>query len=364
MRTLPLFVLLLLSVPSLFAQEMDMSSLSDDFFRLVDQYENVGAASAYSYEGEMLWMSSAGYANRTTKEEFTIDTKSRIASIAKPMTAIAIMQLRDQGLLQLDNPIKQYLSDWPQKSKKDITIRHLLAHTSGIKGYKNSKEAASEEQYHSLQKAMEVFWKRSLAFEPGSDFNYTTYGFVVLGRIIEVISKQSYADYLQENILDPAGMNDTGIEIFGKEVAGKSVLYHYEDAGEVIEAPANNLSNRTPGGGLYSTVNDLLKFGKATMDGTLIRSESLSEMTQISFPCEGCNPYGLGWFLYGNPGSERDYFGHGGGQYGANTLVILIPSRGATLVVMSNTSETPDSNVMRFGVTLLEDVLSMPATRE
>jgi CubicO group peptidase (beta-lactamase class C family) len=314
-------------------------------------------SAAYSINGRIEWIASEGFSDMESKTKFTENTLTRIASITKPFTAICIMQLVENGALNLDDDIKNYIPDYPQKGKTPITIRHLLTHTSGIGGYKNAKEATSKVEYSNLVDVTKVFRDRKLSFTPGTDFLYTSYGYVLLGLIIEAASRISYEEYLQKNILDIADMKNTGVEKYGKVYPDKSVLYHMEK-GKVVIPESNNLSNRMPAGGLYSTVNDMMKFGRAVMDYQLVYESTLKEMTKIGFPIEEGNPYGLGWFLYGSKGQEQQIIGHEGGQYGANTQIFLLPKFRSTVVVLSNTSETPNSNIKVFAAQLLEKIIS------
>ena len=140
----------------------------------------VGISAGYSIDGEIKWKTAKGFMDRDKEVLFRPNTLSRTASIAKPMTSVAIMQLVEQGKLDLDVQIQTYLPDYPVKKKGTITIRHLLNHTSGIPGYKNGKERQNQKQFDNLWDATQVFAKRKLQFEPGTEFSYTTYGYVVL----------------------------------------------------------------------------------------------------------------------------------------------------------------------------------------
>lgn len=335
------------------------TNIDSSFEKLITEYGNIGVSSAYSSNGKTVWKSSQGYANRDLKTSFTDTTLTRIASIAKPMTAICIMQLVENGKLALDDEVQTYIKDYPRKSKKVMTIRHLLTHSSGIKGYKKSKEATSQKEYPTLTEVSKVFRNRKLKFDPGSGFLYTSYGYVLLGLIIEEVSGLTYEEYLRKNILEVAGMKNTAVEVFGKVYENKSVIYHMDNR-KVKTPKQNNLSNRIPAGGLYSTVADLMKFGDAVLNHKLISENSFNQMQEVGFPInypsEG-NPYGLGWSLYGPKDNFNAYIGHEGGQYGGNTQLMLIPKLKSTIVVLSNTSGTPDSNIKLFAVKILEKIL-------
>ena len=306
---------------------------------LVTEKKIVGVSAGYTIEGEMSWMGASGFACRDKGSQFLPTTKTRIASIAKPMTATAVMQLVEKGLIQLDSSIQMYLPDFPDKEKGDITVRQLLAHTSGIPQYQSTKEVENTHFFASLQEAMQVFQDRPLLFQPGTDFFYTSYGYVILGRIIESVSGMSYAQYMKAAVWEPAGMLDTGIEITGTGIPGKSCLYHRKKS-KAKDAQQNDLSNRIPGGGFYSTLHDVLKFGNALLDGTLIRSGTLEKMIEIQLKEKEGNPYALGWFLYGPPPNQDLVIGHSGEQTGCASQLMIIPKSKTVVAVLSNTSGT------------------------
>ncbi|MFT6809796.1 MAG: CubicO group peptidase (beta-lactamase class C family) [Saprospiraceae bacterium] len=128
------------------------------------------------------------------------------------MSTVAIFQLIEAGRLDLVAPIQKYLPDFPKKKKGTITTRHLLSHASGIGAYKNGKESENKIHYASLMDALVVFQDRELQSAPGTSFNYTSYGYVVLGMVIEEISSLSYEFYMKKNVFDPAEMTNTATE--------------------------------------------------------------------------------------------------------------------------------------------------------
>lgn len=337
MRILLSFLYLFAAIHFCYGQDFEVTAnqlLADE----VESGSLIGISGGFSIAGEVKWMGAAGYADQEHTVEFTPATLNRIASISKPITAVAIMQLYESGKIDLDVPIQQYLTDFPKKKEGDITIRELLHHASGIDGYKNNKEMESQTHYESLSEAMQVFENRDLLFTPGQAFYYTTYGFVVLGRIIEEVSGQSYADYIQVNILDPLKMKNTGVEYAGKVYPNKSNLYQKDSKGRIENADYSDLSNRVPGGGFYSTVEDMLKFGDAILQHSLI-SKATTEMMFVDsgLKTEG-NGYGLGWYLYGENPNYGPVYGHNGAQTGASTFLMLLPQQETVIIVLSNTS--------------------------
>ncbi|MBK6369110.1 MAG: beta-lactamase family protein [Flavobacteriales bacterium] len=295
----------------------------------------VGIAAGFSSHG-ITWTHGIGFADRNADLHFTADTRTRIASIAKPMTAVAIMQLVEQGKIDLDAPVQDHITNFPVKPEGVVTVRQLLRHTAGIRAYKSNAERENTTLYPTLADALAIFQDSELVSKPGEQFNYTSYGYVILGRVIEVVSGSSYATYMQEHIWDPAGMTNTGVE--RTDEPGYAALYHITEKGRISERQRNSLSDRVPGGGIYSTVNDLLKFGEAVLNGTLVNAESLVEMQLDPGLKQGGNGYGLGWYLYGENSKYGPVIGHNGSQTGASTFLMLLPQQGTTVVVLSNTS--------------------------
>lgn len=298
-----------------------------------------GVTAGISINGKREWMAAKGYSNVATKKAMDIKTITRTASIAKSMTAVAVMQLFEQGLIDLDAPIQTYIPDFPKKTAGDITTRQLLYQTSGIAGYASGKEAQTTKNYESLTDAVEVFKNRDLLHQPGSAFYYSTYNYVTLGLIIEKVSGLTYEAYMTKNIWEKAGMSNTGVEKYQSQYANKSSLYHRNKKGKIKFAnKENNLSNRIPGGGFYSCVEDMLRFGEAIINHELISEETFQMMIQKSAVEKAGNPYGLGWFMYGGKENHRDCIGHSGEQTGVSAQLMILPTKNMVVAVMSNTS--------------------------
>ena len=254
------------------------------------------------------------------------------------MTAIAILQLHETGQLDLDAPIQEYLADFPVKPEGEITTRHLLNHSSGIAAYKDDTEIENQTEYASIEDAINIFKDRALIATPGTAFNYTTYGYVVLGAIIESVSGQSYETYMRQNIWTVAGMTDTQIERSNESYENKSELYFRKDNGKIKLADANNLSDRIPGGGIISTLDDMMKFGNAILNDVFISRASLELMFEIPNIKNNGIPYGKGWYLYDEIPDFGIVYGHGGAQTGASTMLMIVPEQDFVVVVLTNTS--------------------------
>lgn len=208
-KMLSVFLLILLIVCPLWAQE-----LNDKIDELIVQFINQDQFSGsvlLAKDGEILYAKAFCEADKDFHVNNTLNTKYNIGSIGKTFTGISIMQLAEQKKLNVSDPVKKHLNDFPYGDK--ITIHHLLSHTAGILNYFAHPDFALQMfRIRSVGDALPLIYDQELRFEtPGEQFSYSNSGIVILGAIIEKLSGQTYADYLKQNILIPAGMNDTGI---------------------------------------------------------------------------------------------------------------------------------------------------------
>ena len=349
-----LLILLLLFAGSTMSQnKIDNSKANDLFKELLKESKIVGGITGYSIDGQLVWQTAEGYANEKSKIPFNKNTITRTGSIAKCITGVAVLQLVEQGQIDLNETIQTYVPSYPIHPEGDITIKHLLSHMSGIGGYESAKETESKKEYATLNEATHIFKDRKLKFTPGSSYNYTTYGYVVLGRVIEEVTGMTYEAYVKKHIFDVAGMNNSGVEHFDVEYDNKSKLYHKQRR-KAKEAKKNNLSNRIPGGGFYTTLEDMIKFGNSIINHSLIKKETYGLMVEKQFDRgEGNNPYGFGWFLYGGLVKPASIIGHSGELTGASNQLFILPERKTVIVVLTNTSGTW-KDVVQYGGVLIQ----------
>lgn len=297
----------------------------------------VGVSAGIYYQEAVLWQGGAGYRNLANQTAATPEMLHRIASISKPMTAVAVLQLAATGLLDLDAPIQRYLPQFPAKAAGPITIRQLLNHTSGIPAYRSAREFTSRVHYPTLWEATAVFRDRKLLFEPGTEFSYTTYGYTILGAIIERVTDAAYAEYMREHVWGPAGMLHTDVELTGRDYPLKSKLYRKDKRGDFEKDVHDILSIKYAGGGIQSTVADLLAFGRAILDNELLTAEQLAAMRQVpAVPRQG-TPYGLGWYVVDDPEHGR-IVRHGGAQSGTSTYLEIYLDQRLVVAVLANTA--------------------------
>ena len=263
-----------------FSQEQN-NELNVLLAEIIEDKTVAGVLAGYSVAGEIIEQSAAGYSNIKAKQKFDLETKVRMGSIAKSMTALATMQLVEQGVIDLNAPIQTYIPDYPKHAKTQITVGQLLSHTAGVSAYKDGRESNTTVEYPTLYDALSLFKDRDLLFEPGTQYSYSTYGYTIIGAVIEKVTGQTFEAYMQENIWNKADMTHTGVEKFGVKMNNKSELYTRRNGkGKAKIAKENNLSNRIPAGGFYTTVGDMLKFGNAVINNVFVKERTMNLMRQ------------------------------------------------------------------------------------
>ena len=249
-----------------------------------------GVVLALVDDQEIVWQESFGHANIEDEKFASADTVYRVASVSKTFTALAIMKLYEDGIIDLDEPITDYLPDFSIKSRfpdsDPITIRSILSHRTGLADPENRflGEYTGLEPFEriSLKEIVDALKDDYVAYPVGYRFNYSTTGFALLGRIIEVMTGHEYSDYMQANIFTPLGMNDSSF--FSSSVEeGKMATGYYCYNNKALALPIYDHSN-LPGAALYSTLNDMTKYLKfllreGTVNGNqLIKRETLEMM--------------------------------------------------------------------------------------
>ncbi len=287
-----------------------------------------------------IWLSTAGFLAKKTHEKPTQTSQFRIASISKPMTAIAILQLYEKGIIDIDLPIQNYLPEFPKKEQGDITIRHLLTHTSGVSHYQSDLESIHFTHYENSIKALDKFKDRELEFEPGSSFMYSSYGYTILGAIIEKVTGKSYQNYMREHIWNPAGMTETNIEDSNLSYDNKADNY-IKLGNTFFRSPQNNLSHTYAGGGVISTADNMLKFGKAILDYTLISPKTTEMMIKLSDSTSTENEYVLGWDSWITP-EQGKVIQHHGKQIGSSSYFRIFFDRKLVVATLVNNMNSRD----------------------
>lgn len=305
-------------------------------------------------EGDYMWTEGFGMADIERQVPMTSESVHRMASISKSMTAVGIILLVQEGKIDLDAEVQTYVPAFPKK-KWPITVRQLLGHLSGISHYKNYSVESNHTNRFTTKEALELFQDWDLRHEPGAKFSYTTYGYNLLGAVIEGVTGQSYREYMTQNVWQPLGMTSTRTDDVRDIIPNRVAPYTDKDGAFYNSLPVST-SMKLAGGGTVSTVGDMLRFAKGLMDGELVKSHWIDSMwTPMTTNSAHLTKYGMGWRI--SPDSRRFEVYHGGSQHGTRTFLWMIPSRKLAIVVLCNYDNGDRFTPAKL---LLEDIIKRP----
>lgn len=288
-----------------------------------------------AHNGKPIFETAAGLADREAKTPNKLSTRFRMGSMNKMFTATSIMQLVEAGKIKLEAPLGTYLTDYPNKDvATKVTIHHLLTHTGGTGDIFGPEFDKQRLELRTLNDYVTLYGKRGLKFEPGSKWEYSNYGFLLLGVIIEKVSGQSYYDYVRDHIFRPAGMESSGSEPEDKLVPDRSK--GYMDDGGVWKLNTDTLPYRgTSAGGGYTTVGDLLRFATALMNHKLLNAQNTERLTTGKVEARPGSKYAYGFFDESTAGGVRS-IGHSGGAPGMNGDLRIYPESGYVVIALAN----------------------------
>ena len=293
-----------------------------------------GVSVSVVVDGQAVWARGFGFADLEHRVVATPQTVYRIASVSKPLTATAAMQLAGRGTLDLDAPIQRYVPTFPAKPWT-LTARHLLQHTGGVRHYRPDEDV-NRRHYATLTEALEQFKDDPLLFAPGTNFRYTSFGFVLLGAVVEGAAGVPYVEYVRSNILEPCGMNSTRPDDPDAIIANRARGYRLDGAGNVANCIWVDQSNKLPAGGWLSTVDDLARFAIAIDNNTLLRAETKQQMWDRVRTSDGRQmDYSKGW-MSAHEGGTVVSAGHGGNQQGAMATFNIEPQKKIAIVLLMN----------------------------
>jgi CubicO group peptidase (beta-lactamase class C family) len=274
-----------------------------------------GAAVVVLRGGETVYAKAHGMADVELTVANTLDTKMRLASVTKSFTALTVLRLAEKGRLSLDAPLSDYLPDF--QSGDRVTLRQLLTHTAGVPDFVSLDEAKST----------------PLEFTPGQRLNYSNTGYLVLGRVLETVTGESYEDLVREEILGPVGMGDTGCDRRERILKGRAAGYLFKP--ELVNAGYDDTAADPAAGGLYSTARDMVRFVRALQGGEIVGRDTLARAfspTPLAGGREGA--YGYGFMVTRYRGLRE--IGHGGDISGFNAYVALYPEFDLAVIVLEN----------------------------
>lgn len=320
--------------------DKDLELRVDEVVRpIIEQQQAVGYAVGLVRDGKVVFAKGYGLADREKKIAVDRRTLFRWASVSKTVTAVAAMQLVEQGKLDLDRDVREYVPEFPDKGVK-ITARHLLCHQSGIRHYANGKIIANrrtystEHPFESVVLAIDEFKDSPLLFAPGEKFSYSTHAYILLSAVVERAGGQRFADQVRERIAGPLGMGTFQPDYAWKPIDHRAVGYR-RVLGAIGRSGDGDVSWKLGGGGFLSNIDDMTLYAAAVVRRRLLRRETWNEMWSRQKDGKGrTTDYGLGFRVSGEGDALR--VEHSGAQQKTRTHLLTFPNKGIAAVAMTN----------------------------
>lgn len=330
----------------------DIAGRADEYLTAWTKTGRFSGSVLIAKEGKVLLRKSYGMANQELGVPNTPEMIYRIGSITKTFTALSILQLEEKGKLSTQDPIAKYVPEVPQSWQK-ITIDQLLSHTSGIPQFMNAAAYQKADDPQRVEKALQEYSDKPLVSAPGEKFAYSNSGYVLLGRVIEKLSGSTYEQYLDANILKPAGLANTAYDHARPIMRNRAIGYAY-DGDHLVNAFMGEMTGPHSAGALHSTVDDLYKFDQVLDSGKLFSKALLDKAMTPRAKWVNVPPFNFdamycyGWMTGDNFGHR--YYNHGGWVDGFITQYWRYPQDKMTVVLLANI-ESPHIISVQNGLT-------------
>jgi CubicO group peptidase (beta-lactamase class C family) len=315
----------------------------DEIFSELDEKGSPGAAVVVVRGGNVLFQGAYGHADLKKAILVETDTAFYMASAAKQMTAVAVLQLSERGKLALADPVVRFLPEF-RGWGEGVTILHLLQHTAGLPDTDTALGDRPGEPNNADTLKLLAQWKR-LDFRPGARQQFGNTGYEVLASIVEKVAGKSFGAVLEESVFGPTGMKDTFVWDEERRAKAKRALGYSQQKGAWTVDDDSSLNRLQGAGSLYTTVEDLARYDKALFGRRLLNEASLAAMFRpgrLGRLDEGGQPipYGLGWYIDHEEESGRLYYGCSGAWMGFTSYYLHLPQQDLSVIVLANSSET------------------------
>jgi len=343
------WLLILTFALSIALGQVNENQMLDYLERIRHETGAPGISVAIALKGKIIFSGGVGSAELDNFTPATGRTIHNIASISKTHAAVAVMQLVEQGKVNLDDPIQKYVPYFPRK-EWEITVRHILTHTSGIRHYRKDDfgEQRYKEKIHydSLKTAIEIFKDDTLLFKPGKYWFYSSYASNLMQGIVEAVTGFGFEEYLRKNVWQPAGMLSTQFDVPERIVHHHGKGYVRNKKGLLVNIPYADVSYKYAGGGIISCAEDLVRFGMALNHCKLLKAETLAKMYGVQVdPVMKFNPKGepakqehkqaLSWYIR-TDAQGRDFPSHTGTVKGCRSYLLNYPQYDLVVALIAN----------------------------
>lgn len=318
---------------------VDKTASVDQLFSSYNGKDTPGAAVMVIKNGKPIFKKAYGLANLEDKMSVTLATNFRLASVTKQFTAMCLMKLVERGQLSYDHTLQQIFPEFPVYGR-NITIRHLLQHTSGLIAYEDLIPDTATVQVLDQDVLKMMMAQDSTYFAPGTQYRYSNSGYAILAMIVEKISGQAFAQFLQENIFKPLGMKNTVAYEKGLSTVKSRAFGYRQEGGQFIFSDQSLTSAVLGDGGIYSSVEDLLKWDQALYTEKLVNKTTLDLAFTAGLLPEGKSlEYGFGWRIDQYHNQPRLW--HTGSTSGFRNVIQRYPEARFTVIILTNRAE-PD----------------------
>lgn len=314
------------------------SVIKNEFWR----QDIIGMSVGIIYAGRIAYLGAYGYSDRENAVPVTLESEFRWASMAKSLTAISAMKLEEQGLLNIEVPVREFVPAWPDSM---VHIRHLLSNRSGIGHYdeldrlfpqwkKNLRDFYPVDSTWSAEKSVRIFKDAPLIFYPDSSYKYSTFGFVLAGAALEKVGKTKlglgYLGMVDQFIVQPLGLGSLKPDYLWGENPKEVKGYYRDRIGDIRLRSDDDVSWKIPGGGYQSNITDLSKYVKSLIFRDLLQPGSYEKLWTRQAEWD----YGMGFEV---KGTDQDLcISHSGSQNKTRTVFVCYPNRGMGIAVMCN----------------------------
>ena len=309
----------------------------DDIMSAYQSSDKPGASVLVFKDDKIVFKKGYGVSNVSTQEKITQNTNFRLASVTKQFTAMSILLLVQKGRIKLEDPLTKYFPSFPAYGK-DIKIKHLLTHTSGLMDYEDLMPATQVMQLLDTNCLQLMYKANGLYFAPGAQYKYSNTGYAILALIVEKISGQDYGLFLKENIFKPLKMKNSVAFEEGKSTIPNRAFGYSLDNGSWVETDQSLTSAVLGDGGIYTNTIEMTQWIKALWDFKLLGSEMQNQAWSRKKLNSGASiDYGYGWHIEDYKNITHPH--HGGSSIGFRNQILLFPEQKLMIILLTNRNE-------------------------
>jgi CubicO group peptidase (beta-lactamase class C family) len=333
MKKILLLLALCFSAPLIFAQNPLMQAKAvESLFSHYTVDERSGISVLVIRDGDKIFNRSFGFAEISAKRKATNATNYRIASVTKSFTAMAVLMLRDQGKLKLEDPLSSFFPGLPSFAG-EITVKEMINHTSGLKSYGDAPKGTT---FTDMDILRVVEKQDSTKFVPGSRFSYSNTAYVLLGLIVQKVSGLSLADFVRRNIFVPLKMKNSTFNNREGKIINRAYGYNLRN-GKLVLEDQSDASYLQGDGGIYSSIDDFYHWDQALYSDKLLSRKTMDEIFSPSSTEAVGLDYGYGWYIENRFGTKR--VSHSGGTTGFSSYYVRYPEKKFSIVIFANQNE-------------------------